>query len=190
MPNASSNAITNSTWSSESAPRSSTNDAVGVTSASSTPSCSTIICFTRSSTLAIHFLRDLLSLLLVSAKVSGPPGPNAAPHAHSPRKCNLPILFAPSSKVNFAPVAQPPLRHRMRFRQAMGSLLSSPRRTAGLAIDRASSQMHASVHVQDVTGDVAGLVAGQENYRAGHVARGTHATERDARLQFFFHLLR
>jgi hypothetical protein len=31
MPNASSNAITNSTWSSESAPRSSTNDAVGVT---------------------------------------------------------------------------------------------------------------------------------------------------------------
>src|SRR6266404_1936282 len=53
MPNASSNAITNSTWSSESAPRSSTNDAVGVTSASSTPSCSTIICLTRSSTLAI-----------------------------------------------------------------------------------------------------------------------------------------
>src|SRR6266403_5986726 len=53
LPNASSNAITNSTWSSESAPRSSTNDAVGVTSASSTPSCSTIICFTRSSTLAI-----------------------------------------------------------------------------------------------------------------------------------------
>src|SRR5882757_3050391 len=53
MPNASSNAITNSTWSSESAPRSSTKDAVGVTSASSTPSCSTIICFTRSSTLAI-----------------------------------------------------------------------------------------------------------------------------------------
>src|SRR5436309_951989 len=53
MPKASSNAITNSTWSSESAPRSSTNDAVGVTSASSTPSCSTIICFTRSSTLAI-----------------------------------------------------------------------------------------------------------------------------------------
>src|SRR4029077_4474786 len=53
MPNASSKAITSSTVSSESAPRSSTNEAVGVTSASSTPSCSTIICFTRSSTLAI-----------------------------------------------------------------------------------------------------------------------------------------
>src|SRR5260370_29737106 len=63
MPNASSNAITNSTWSSESAPRSSTNDAVGVTSASSTPSCSTIICFTRSSTLAIPIPpRSLIAL--------------------------------------------------------------------------------------------------------------------------------
>src|SRR5258708_17523989 len=41
IPNASSNAITNSTWSRESAPKSSTKDAVGVTSASSTPSCST-----------------------------------------------------------------------------------------------------------------------------------------------------
>src|SRR5260370_24859209 len=63
MPNASSNAITNSTWSRESAPRSSTNDAVGVTSASSTPSCSTIICFTRSSTLAIPIPpRSLIAL--------------------------------------------------------------------------------------------------------------------------------
>src|SRR5271169_2005015 len=53
IPNASSKAITSSTVSSESAPRSSTNEALGVTSPSSTPSCSTIICFTRSSTLAI-----------------------------------------------------------------------------------------------------------------------------------------
>src|SRR5881296_3704967 len=63
MPKASSNAITNSTWSSESAPKSSTKDAVGVTSASSTPSCSTIICFTRSSTLAIPIPpRSLIAL--------------------------------------------------------------------------------------------------------------------------------
>src|SRR4029077_10659455 len=63
MPKASSNAMTNSTWSSESAPRSSTKDAVGVTSASSTPSCSTIICFTRSSTLAIPIPpRSLIAL--------------------------------------------------------------------------------------------------------------------------------
>src|SRR5271163_2927843 len=54
IPKASSNAMTNSTWSRESAPRSSTKCAVGVTSSSETPSCSTIICFTRSSVLAIQ----------------------------------------------------------------------------------------------------------------------------------------
>src|SRR5215472_17091736 len=48
--NASSKAITSSTVSSESAARSSTKEALGVTSPSSTPSCSTIICFTFSST--------------------------------------------------------------------------------------------------------------------------------------------
>src|SRR5208283_515752 len=47
---ASSKAMTSSTVSSESAPRSSTNEALGVTSASSTPNCSTMICFTFSST--------------------------------------------------------------------------------------------------------------------------------------------
>src|ERR1035437_8132109 len=51
---ASSKAITSSTVSSESAPRSSTNEALGVTSASSTPNCSTMICFTRSSTDAMR----------------------------------------------------------------------------------------------------------------------------------------
>src|SRR5215468_12747975 len=48
--NASSKAMTSSTVSSESAPRSSTKEAFGVTSPSSTPSCSTMICFTFSST--------------------------------------------------------------------------------------------------------------------------------------------
>src|SRR5271157_728898 len=52
---ASSKAMTNSTVSSESAPRSSTKDAPGVTSASSTPNCSTMICLTRSSVEAIDF---------------------------------------------------------------------------------------------------------------------------------------
>src|SRR5690348_5889181 len=48
--------MTSSTVSSESAPRSSTNEALGVTSPSSTPSCSTMICFTFSSTAAMLFL--------------------------------------------------------------------------------------------------------------------------------------
>src|ERR1700729_1524149 len=46
--NSVSNAITSSTWSSESAPRSSVIDASGVTSDSSTPSCSSMIFFTLS----------------------------------------------------------------------------------------------------------------------------------------------
>src|ERR1700722_10339595 len=50
---ASSNAITSSTVSRESAPRSSTKEALEVTSPSSTPSCSTMICFTLSSTAAM-----------------------------------------------------------------------------------------------------------------------------------------
>src|SRR5262245_9023549 len=49
MLNSSSNRITNSTVSSESAPRSSMNLAFGVTSDSSTPSSSTMICLTLSS---------------------------------------------------------------------------------------------------------------------------------------------
>jgi hypothetical protein len=53
------NAMTSSTVSSESAPRSSTNEALGVASPSSTPSCSTIICFTFSSTAAMFFLACL-----------------------------------------------------------------------------------------------------------------------------------
>src|SRR5580698_9611302 len=50
--NSVSNAITNSTWSRESAPRSSVIDASGVTSDSSTPSCSTMIFFTLSKVVA------------------------------------------------------------------------------------------------------------------------------------------
>src|SRR6185437_6166421 len=56
---ASSNAITSSTVSSESAPRSSTKEALGVTSPSSTPSCSTMICFTFSSTAAMLLLAQM-----------------------------------------------------------------------------------------------------------------------------------
>src|SRR5919201_3011151 len=50
MSKCSSSAMTSSTVSRESAPRSSMNFALGVTSSSSTPSCSQMISFTRSST--------------------------------------------------------------------------------------------------------------------------------------------
>src|SRR3972149_2274139 len=63
MPNSSSKAMTSSTMSRESAPRSSMNLASGVTSSASTPNCSTMIFFTLSSGAAV----DMSSL-------SGPPG--------------------------------------------------------------------------------------------------------------------
>src|SRR5215472_17915406 len=50
MSKASSKAMTSSTVSRESAPKSSTKEALAVTSPSSTPSCSTMICLTFSST--------------------------------------------------------------------------------------------------------------------------------------------
>src|SRR5438876_591183 len=59
---ASSKAITSSTVSKESAPRSSTNLASGTTSSSSTPNCSAMIFFTRSSMAAIDFATSLPSL--------------------------------------------------------------------------------------------------------------------------------
>src|SRR5207253_9209265 len=65
MSKASSKAITNSTVSSESAPRSSTNDAFDVTSPSSTPNCSTMICLTLSSTPAIDCAFLKLGVLLL-----------------------------------------------------------------------------------------------------------------------------
>src|SRR5262245_44286464 len=59
IPNSSSRAITSSTVSRLSAPRSSTKDASGVTSSSSTPSWSTMIFLTRSATGSITLLRGV-----------------------------------------------------------------------------------------------------------------------------------
>src|SRR5690348_13830716 len=55
--NSSSSAITSSTLSRESAPRSSTNEDSFLMSASATPSCSATIFFTRASMLSIDFLQ-------------------------------------------------------------------------------------------------------------------------------------
>src|SRR5579863_7275987 len=62
MLNSVSNAITSSTWSRESAPRSSVMDASGVTSDSSTPSCSTMIFFTLSKVVDISSPYQSVSL--------------------------------------------------------------------------------------------------------------------------------
>src|SRR5437667_3864315 len=60
--------MTSSTMSSESAPRSSTNEAVLSTWFSSTPNCSTIICFTFCSTAMLPPEWDTNSLILASLR--------------------------------------------------------------------------------------------------------------------------
>src|SRR3970040_835272 len=74
--NSSSKAITSSTVSSESAPRSSMNFALGLTSSSSTPSCSTMISLTRSSTgFAMNPPRFLVDWTHTADAASPPRGP-------------------------------------------------------------------------------------------------------------------
>src|SRR4051794_37812202 len=85
--NASSNCITNSTTSSESAPRSSWKLAPGVTSASSTCSCSTMICLTFSSTamrVSPRLCRKLLKSQGLVTKLTPIPIPTQPNH-----KCDL-----------------------------------------------------------------------------------------------------
>jgi len=95
-----------------------TNEAVGVTSASSTPSCSTIICFTRSSTLAIPIPpRSLIALSVDFCLLF--PRLTCLHYARGvqPRQIvrlaplgNLPILFYPAPKVNFPTSGDHPAR--------------------------------------------------------------------------------
>src|SRR6266566_2866034 len=48
-------------------------------------------------------------------------------------------------------------------------------------------QTHATVHVQDVAGDVAGFVAGEKDDCCGDVARLSHSAQRNPFIQFLFH---
>src|SRR6516225_10273996 len=202
MPNASSNAITNSTWSSESAPRSSTNDAVGVTSASSTPSCSTIICFTRSSTLAIRIppprpCRDFYSAFTpgagrTRAKIVvfhrfGQPAHSM--HGLSQGQLTLPCKLQERS---LRCCACPSLASSGKPGPDFCPLRDSenPRGTDAVGRHRALSQVHAAVDVQHVAGDVSGFVAGQKQDGGANVAGQTHAAQWNPRLEFFLDLVR
>src|SRR5712692_4516099 len=174
MPNASSKAITSSTVSSESAPKSSTNEAVGVTSPSSTPSCSTMICLTRSSTLAILSIPPLCG---ISGSASG----------CSDCRSGLPIarpFYAPPRVRSTAADEYVPSRRAARcsHRTAAGAPRSAPvprpcagARARGLRL----RHVHPAVDVQHVAGDVAGLVAGQKDNGRGDLFIGAHPPERD-----------
>src|SRR5206468_2505716 len=78
--------------------------------------------------------------------------------------------------------------HQARHGKPLGQLSGFP-----LPIDkRAASmlrQVHAAVDVEDVAGDVGGFVASEENDGGGNIFASSHATERDAYFQFFFHFV-
>src|SRR5262249_48242694 len=161
QPNSSSNAITSSTVSRLSAPRSSMKLAFSVTFSASTPRCSTTIFFTRSpmSLIACNLVsfelgsigqRPRAIAVWVSSGV-GSSGRERPPCDDGPRKpapAKPKSGYHTSNALTSAPEPQPePL----------------------LGPQRRSNHCHSAVHVQRLAGDVAGLVRGQKYRRCGHV---------------------
>src|SRR5579862_3379908 len=167
MPKFSSKAMTSSTVSRESAPRSSTKEAVGVTSPSSTPSCSTMIVFTRSSTLAILIFPPVSAIYF-------------APQVYSDRE---------------RPKTACPFYARCNAGSTLGAQNCNSSRICELRLPlfgqkKLLAHVQAAVDVEDLAGDVAGFVAGEEGDGGGDVAVGAEAAERDHRLHFVFQFLR
>src|SRR5690242_3673956 len=148
--NASSNAITNSTMSSESAPRSSTKCAVGVTSASSTPSCSTIICLTFSSGEAID--------------VSSSPYMGLAILTLGSRGVKL-----PSSRLSQQRAARQAKTPRYCYENVFPLIWPEP----------SSGHVHTAIDVQHVTCDVTCFLRCEEANAAGNIYVSTHSARRN-----------
>src|ERR1700690_2950409 len=162
MPKASSKAMTSSTVSSESAPRSSTNEAVGVTSPSSTPSCSTIICLTRSSTLASLIAPPIFRLARAPGKVPQAGASAQKQPAHSMRGVRPGQPYAPISN------------------GATSFLDDAPK----------LSHVHPAVDVEHLPGDVAGLVAGEKHDSCRDFAVFAEPRKRYQRFHFVFQIVR
>src|SRR5688572_28621418 len=128
MPNSSSNAITSSTVSSESAPRSSTNDASGVTSSSSTPNCSTMMLFTLSAT-AIH---SSGWWLVVSGWWSATSCHEQPATNHQPPTTNRNYMYMPPFTASTCPVIYA-ASSEARKQTAAATSRGAPRRPMGMA---------------------------------------------------------
>src|SRR6202035_5419150 len=160
-------AMTSSTVSRESAPRSSTKEAVGVTSPSSTPSCSTMIVFTRSSTLAILIFPPVAAIYFAPLGVQRQGAPQDS----------LPILCKAECRVNLWQI------YSCSVTNTTCLLVFTAREAHGSGI---LVHAQAAVDVEDLAGDVAGFVADEEDDGGGDVAVGAEAAERDHRLHFVF----
>src|SRR5690606_25134207 len=155
--NSSSRAITSSTVSSESAPRSSTNDALLVTSSSLTPSCSTTIFLTRSSMVLMGLLLQAEWLLVEPA-----------------RGC--------AARVSLIHKADSVVKSRGHWHPRENAGHSEACAAFGVLFGSCgpvSGHVHAAVHVQGLAGDVAGVRAGEEGHGAGDVRRFAEAAQRD-----------
>src|SRR5690606_11730034 len=155
--NSSSRAITSSTVSSESAPRSSTNDALLVTSSSLTPSCSTTIFLTRSSMV-------LMGLLLQAEWLLVEPAPECA------------------ARVSLIHKADSVVKSRGHWHPRKNAGHSGACATFGVLFGRSwprPGHVHAAVPVQGFAGDVGGVRACEEGRGAGDVRRFAQAAQCD-----------
>src|SRR6184192_4807415 len=172
--NSSSRAITSSTVSRESAPRSSTNEASLVTCSCFTPSCSATMALTCCSTVLISgwSLYSLLKRGSPAVRAARPPA-GAVLYGTPPGAANrVPGLRV----IVFTGETGDPV---MRF----GSRLGSPcgvRPTASLARGhRALAHVHAAIDVQRLAGDVGRLGGDEEQHRARHLNGRPEAAHRD-----------
>src|SRR5215472_15726537 len=168
--NSSSRAITSSTVSSESAPRSSTNEASFVTCSCLTPSCSATMALTCCSTVLISgwSFVGLTSWGSKTARRRTSAGRRA-------RYCRGTPPGVPLGRV---------LREWL-FLLAKVPVCCSPtgrRRTPVVACgQRLSGHVHPAVDVQRLPRDVGGLGGDQEQYRGGDLLRHPEPPERHAR---------
>src|SRR5688572_13828507 len=146
--------MTNSTVSSESAPRSSTKEASFVTSSSFTPNCSATMALT------------CCSILLIGVRV-------------------LYEAFKPFSKPTLFSSLGGSHGRRILGQDPGGSNICKTRRKieSTKALDSASDHVHAAVHVQRLTGDVARLWRRKKRDCRGDVLDCTQSSERDLRSQ-------
>src|SRR5262245_10921623 len=151
IPNSSSNAMTSSTVSRLSAPRSSMKLASGVTFSASTPRCSTTIFLTRSAT-------SLIVQSPLFCPFSG--GNHCVTPVASPRAFSLQIFRS----ARITPTG-------------FGGLLSHFPAAEKEPAERCagpfppSHHEHAAIHMEGLAGDVGSLAAGEERHRGGNFLR-------------------
>src|SRR3712207_3818299 len=146
--NSSSNAITSSTVSRLSAPRSSMKFAFSVTLSASTPRCSTTIFFTRSA-------MSLIVRFLVSLVDGWPPGAVGKEKARSDRTRPKTATQTVAKAAFRAPV------HPLPTEPEPVSTALFVWRERGRGGPRPSEHRHPAVHVDGLAGDVGGLRGGE-----------------------------